>query len=157
MMNIETYFVLHSQHILKSPTYHILVLRLQQFFIHFIDLFLHFVDLLVSSAIFFQLSSTLLSHLLFFELKDLLDFIQVLKFDFDCELVTVLVGCEYGCDDLRFCFTEGSDNCFVADTFELFVRRVDVAFGVVFEVDAELCDVGFTVPIWGYEMLRQNW
>ena len=49
---------------------------------------------------------------------------------------------------------ESSDDCFVADALEWFVCLVDVACGVVFEVDGELCDVGCTVPICGYEMFR---
>lgn len=84
--------MLGSLLVLQSPTDHILLLAFQQFFFDF-------VDLLLPSAVFLQLPPTLFLHCLSSELKNLLDFVQVLEFDCDCELVAVLVGSEDCFDD----------------------------------------------------------
>lgn len=92
MRNIQIYFVLDSLLVLQSSTDHILLLAFQQFFFDF-------VDFLLPSAVFLQLPPTLLLHCLSFELKNLLNFVQVLEFDCDGELVAVLVGSEDCFDD----------------------------------------------------------
>jgi len=114
-MNIQAEFVFDFVLILKSPTDHILFLHFQQFIFHF-------ANLLLSPVVLFQLSPTLFSHFLFCELKNLLDFIHVLKFDFDAEWVTAIVWSEKCFDDRRFCVPESIDHCFIADALECFKR-----------------------------------